>query len=109
MLSLSTSWNSHRHTTGRGIIDEIAKVRQDGITDEELALSKNELLVSRRAARQTNGFNSHIAAMDELYGLGYENIDQYDSRINKVTKDDVTTVAQKYFNPEACAEVTVSP
>ncbi len=93
----------------KALIDEIGKIRQGGITDEELALSKNELLVSRRAARQTNGFNSFTLALDELYGLGYENMGRYESRINSVTKDDVKAVAQKYFNPEACAEVTVSP
>jgi sugar phosphate isomerase/epimerase len=31
MLSLSTSWNSHRHTTGRGIIDEIKGIGFDTV------------------------------------------------------------------------------
>ena len=31
MLSLSTSWNSHRHRTGRGIIDEIKSIGFDTV------------------------------------------------------------------------------
>ena len=94
--------------TRKAMQEEIAKIRQSGITDEELSLAKNELRVTRQVARQTNDFYSLTAGIDEAYGLGYDIMDRYDSRIGKVTKDDVMAVAQRYFNPEACAEVTVS-
>lgn len=93
----------------KALAEELEKVRQGGITDEELALAKKELRVSRLASRQTNDFNSYATALDELYGLGYDNIERYDSRIEKVTKDDVKRAAQKYLDPEARAEITIVP
>ena len=103
-------WNDWRWQLSHRLnsAEEIEKVRQGGITDEELTLAKNELRVSRQVARQTNDFYSLTAALDELYGLGFDNMDRYDARIEKVTKEDVKAVAQKYLNPEACAGITVS-
>jgi predicted Zn-dependent peptidase len=40
-------------------------------------------------------------ALDELYGLGYENTYHYDESIERVTKDDVNRIIKKYFSSDA--------
>lgn len=103
----TTKENSER--ARKALEDEIDKVRRNGVTDEELALAKRELRVTRQVARQENGFYSLSAALDELYGLGYDNLYRYDAAIEKVSKEEVKAAAQKYFDPAACAEVVISP
>jgi len=93
----------------KALMDEIDKIRRGGVTDEELALAKRELAVSRQVARQANDFYSLVSALDELYGLGYDNLYQYDAGIEKVSKEDVKAALQKYFSPDARAEVSISP
>ena len=69
---------------------------------------RRELVSARRIAAQTNSFYSMNAALDELYGLGADNVYKYESGIEKVTSPDVKRVAEKYLNPKVCAEVIIS-
>lgn len=52
MFSLSTSWNSHRHTTGRGIIDEI---KDAGFDTVELNFALTESMVEEILALKESG------------------------------------------------------
>ena len=47
------------------------------------------------------------AALDELYGLGYDYDKTFDARIEAVKLEDVVRVAKKYFNESVV--VTASP
>ena len=92
----------------KGFIKEIADLRKDGVTDEEVISAKRELVVGHAIRMQTNGYFSTTAAADELYGLGYGEIFKYDERIDKVTKEDVKRVADKYFDLNDYSEVIIS-
>jgi predicted Zn-dependent peptidase len=81
---------------------------KDGITDEELALSKRELSTDHAMNMQTNEYFSQTTAIDELYGLGYENIFKYEEGIEKVTREDVKNIVDKYFDPNTYSEVIIS-
>ena len=78
------------------------------VPEEELESAKRELISSRRIAGQTNSFFSFNTAMDELYGLGAENVYNYEKEIEKVTSQDVKRVAEKYLDPDSYAEVVIS-
>jgi len=91
------------------ILDEIRRIRKDGISEDELVYAKRELVSGRLIAEQSNSFYSFTSATDELYGLGYDTLYKYGSRIDAVTKDDVQRAAQKYLNPDEHAEVTITP
>ena len=92
----------------KGLIEEIAGIRKNGVTDEELIMAKRELAVGRDIKMQANSFFSQTTALDELYGLGYEDIFKYEGGINKVTKEDLKRVCDKYFNLDIYSEVIIS-
>jgi len=94
--------------TMKALAEEMRKIRQVPVTEEELACAKRELVSARRIAAQTNSFYSMNAALDELYGLGADNVYAYESGIGKVTSRDVKRVAEKYLNPKTSAEVIIS-
>jgi predicted Zn-dependent peptidase len=48
-------------------------------------------------------------AMDELYGLGFRSSEQYASKIQAVTVDEVEAAAQKYIRPEAFVIAEIKP
>jgi zinc protease len=96
--------------TVRGIIDtEIARLRDDDITPEELARAKTMAISAQAIDSQTNMAQAQQAASDELFGVGFKNSSQYQARINAVTLDDVRRVAQKYLRPDAGALAIVQP
>ncbi len=95
-------------TVEHSLIKEIKAILKDGITDEELLLAKRELVAGFEIKKQTNSFFTKTTAIDELYGLGYEDIFKYGSAIDKVTKEDVKRAAEKYFNLNRYAEVIIS-
>lgn len=81
--------------------------RRGGITDEEIALAKKSLASTYLENLQTNSFFSQTSALDELYGLGYDNLFKYESEVSKVTRQDIKRAADKYFDPDSCAEVEI--
>lgn len=91
-----------------GIIEVIKGIKDDYVSDEELILAKRELTTNYEIASQANLFYSQNSALDELYGLGYDNLYKYKSMIDKVTKDDVRRTSRKYFDLNSCAELTVT-
>ena len=91
-----------------GLIKEVNDIRRSGITDEELANAKRELKAGFDIKKQTNAFFSQTTALDELYGLGYDNIFKYGPAIDRVTKEDVRRVADKYFDLNRYSEIVIS-
>ncbi|MCC6233450.1 MAG: insulinase family protein [Verrucomicrobiales bacterium] len=80
---------------------EIQKLRTEGLSAEELTRSKAKIVGQRKISRQDLGTYAMSTALDELYGLGYENSDSEDARIEAVTREDVKRVAATYLEPEA--------
>jgi zinc protease len=88
----------------RGIIEEeVRKIREAPISEEELARAKGMAITANAVDLQTNQAQAGKAANDEIFGLGYRNGDNYEQVINAVTREDVQRVAQKYLRPEASA------
>ncbi|MCK4849833.1 MAG: insulinase family protein, partial [Phycisphaerae bacterium] len=65
---------------------------------EELARAKGIIIATDLINRQTNGDRAATAALDELYGLGYEHSQTLSQRINRVSLDDLKRVGQKYLS-----------
>ncbi len=89
--------------------EEFAKVRAQLITDEELADVRIYLVSGMARALQTTGAQAGGRAGDELLGLGYLNVDDYPSRINAVTREDVRQAALKYLDTAHAAVVLTRP
>ncbi|MFA4981553.1 MAG: pitrilysin family protein [Candidatus Omnitrophota bacterium] len=87
---------------------EMADINTKGPDEVEVDFAKRELLTKFDLETQANSFYSYTATLDELYGLGYDNVYKYKERIEEVTKEDVKRVANRYFNRKAHAEVVIS-
>jgi zinc protease len=79
------------------LLDEIGKLAASGLTNEELTRAKKKLIGQQRIANQSNDSFGYMAALDELYGLGFDHYRKLEDEIRLITPDDVQRVAAKYF------------
>ncbi|MGV3774282.1 MAG: M16 family metallopeptidase [Verrucomicrobiales bacterium] len=91
------------------MLREVNLLRNQGLTPEELKRAKAKLLGQKKIARQDLGGYAVATALDELYGLGYQNCDMEDTHYENVTLEDVHEVILKYLLPENYVVSTVSP
>lgn len=91
------------------LMKEAEALRRDGLTDEELKRSKAKVIGQKKIARQDLGSYAMTTALDELYGLGWQNSDLEDSKYESVTLDQVKAAAQKYLRTDALVVATVHP
>ena len=80
---------------------EAEALRKDGLSEQELKRSKAKVLGQKKIARQDLGNYAMNAALDELYGLGYQHGDMEDAQYEAVTLHGVRVVAEKYLRPDA--------
>ncbi len=92
-----------------GIKKEIRILRDEDVTDEELSRAKTSLIGEHLQAMETSSAHGFDCALNELYGLGYEEGEEkrFSARINGVTKDDIKRVANKYLQDDKCTVVIV--
>ena len=80
------------------------------ITEEELARAKSNRINSEILGKQTNSDAAMSAALDELYGFGFDWSRGYADRIMGVTLDNVKAVAKKHLSqPETITIITSAP
>jgi zinc protease len=91
------------------LLDEIRKLANDGLTNEELIRAKKKLIGQQEIANQSNDSLAHQAALDELYGLGFDHYKSLERDVNAVSLDDVKRVAAKYFRDQPYVLATVRP
>lgn len=91
------------------LLAQIKNIREKSISEEEMSSAKREIILNHESARQTNDYCSVQSALDELYGLGYDEMYRYKDGINKVTKDDLQRAAKKYLDLNAYTEVIITP
>lgn len=93
------------------VVDRIHKnldrAKNGDISDEEFDRCKEMVIALHAQQNTTIGSQAQQAALDDLYGLGYNYDKTFDDRIGAVSKDDVIAVAKKYLNNHVL--VTSSP
>ena len=75
----------------------VDRIRSEGIAAEELKATKQKLIAQESLRNTTPGEQAFQAALNELYGLGYDFDSGYADRVNAVTSDDVQAVVAKFF------------
>ena len=103
---VGTDPNKVEEATG-AVRDELARVREELVSPEELEQARKYLTGSFEISLQSNSAQSEEMAFNELYGLGYENGRRYLAAINTVTADDLRRMAQAYFDDNASTLVVV--
>ncbi|MCH7504911.1 insulinase family protein [PVC group bacterium] len=79
------------------IFEEIALMQNELIGEEELSMAKNKLVGQNLRGKQSLGSRAFDAALNELYGLGYDYDLGYEERIRNVTAGDIQKAAKKYW------------
>ena len=90
-------------------LDEIRALATNGLTEEELTRAKAKLLGQEAMRNQSNDAFAHASALDELYGLGFDEYTRLRARIEAVTLDDVRAVARKLFSEAPSVLAVVRP
>jgi zinc protease len=91
------------------LLKEAEALRVEGLTEVELQRAKAKLIGQKKIARQDLGSYATTAALDELYGLGYQNSDFEDAHYQSVSLLDIQRIARTYLLPQACVIATVHP
>jgi predicted Zn-dependent peptidase len=93
----------------QALLEELARVRTDGVTDEELdkakELSKGRLLLRMEDTRAVSGWlggqemlNGHVRTPDEIVAL-----------VEAVTRDDIKRIVEGLLQPERLTMAIVGP
>jgi zinc protease len=91
------------------ILKEAGLLRDAGLTAEELKRAKAKIIGQKKIARQELGHLASTTALDELYGLGYQNTEREDAKYEAVTLEQIKATAQKYLKPDAVVVAVVKP
>jgi len=91
------------------VLRELRKVKEEGLTEEEVERAKRYLIGNFEIGLQTNGAQANQMSLDELYDLGFDHYQRYPQEIQKITREDVHQVAKKYFNLEGYALAIIRP
>ena len=91
------------------LLDEIHKLAAEGLTSAELARAKKKLLGQQQIANQSNDSFGYMAALDELYGLGFAYHKTLEREVEAVTLDDVKRAASRYFREQPYVLAIVRP
>ena len=100
---------ANRDQVKQVIAEELGKVRDQLIGQDELDRAKSMCVASHAIDLQTNDAQARQISTDELYGLGFQDSASYAAHINAVTLADVQRVAQKYLRGDNSALAVVEP
>ena len=81
-----------------GMLEEIKKIKTEYVSDKELEDAKTMLIGHHILSMETNAEKAATVNWLEITGRGFEFIQKYPELINSVTKEDIKTVANKYFS-----------
>ena len=85
----------------------VRKVIKGDITREEIEAAKNRLITYQATSMEANSSVSMTMAIDELYGLGFENYKIYPDKIRAVTLEDIKQAARDVINLSRSVEIIV--
>lgn len=91
---------SNVERTRTGVVDELRRLRQEPVTDEELSDAKSYLTGSLPLALESNDGVAATLLAIEHYDLGLDYLDRYPDLINAVTTDEILTAAQTHLDPD---------
>ncbi len=88
---------------------EVQRVREGGVTEEELERCRVRLKAGKRMGLQTNSARAMQAALNAVYGLPVNDWRTYDARIDAVTRADIQAFARNYFVSDRRVQLVVKP
>ena len=92
-----------------GIRTELARVRDERVSEEELSRARQHLIGTNAIGLQRNAARAALLALDTCYGMGLENFLHYSERIAAVTAEEVREVARRVIDFDHSAMAIVGP
>ncbi|MGE5176786.1 MAG: M16 family metallopeptidase [Hyphomicrobiales bacterium] len=89
------------------ILKEIQKMKDAGVTDDELKLAKDSITRSIPANFETSGSTAGTLAQIYLFDLPLDYYQTLPGQVDAITKDDVLQAAQKHLTPDRMVVVVV--
>ena len=91
------------------LLAEAELLRTEGLSADELKRAKAKIIGGKKIARADLGHLASTAALDELYGLGWQRTELDDAKYESVTLEQIKAAAQKYLKPDALVISVVKP
>ena len=82
------------------ILQEIERVKREGITQQELEKAKNQIEAGFIYGLDSNFYRAMTIGRLEVTGVGYRYLQTYVDNVRKVTAQQVKEVANRYFTEE---------
>ncbi len=96
-------------TVVKRIEEFVDRAKQGQITEDEFRTAQQMVIALHAQENTTIGSQAQQAALDELYGLGYDYDKKFNDRILAVTRDDVVQMARKCFGNRVLVTTSPSP
>jgi zinc protease len=77
------------------MLSSVEKIARGDISDEEITACRNKLLSQYAVSIETNAALGMMAALDELYGLGFAHYKEIPTKISSIAIDDVKKCANE--------------
>ncbi len=89
--------------------EAVQRVKAGQITQEEFDTAVSMVLALHAQRNTTIAEQARQAALDELYGLGYDYDRTFEARIKSVRREDLARVANKYLNNYVLVTTSQNP
>ena len=81
----------------QGLKEELERVKND-ITEDDIKRGKNIIFGGLKRSLQSTSDWAKILSSNEFFGFGFDYLENYKKKIERVTLEDVKNVAKKYIN-----------
>ncbi|MGZ6163370.1 MAG: M16 family metallopeptidase, partial [Myxococcaceae bacterium] len=98
-----------REAAEAGMQTELRKLLDAPVTPAELDRARAHLVGTHEIGLQRNAARAAMLALDTAYGLGLDNFEHYDERIEAVTAGDVQRVARRIIQLDRPVVSVVGP
>ena len=109
---LSVYAGTAKETAGKVLdmtIAEFRAMKESPVSEEELLRAKNHLKGSLMLSLESTSSRMSNLARQELYFHRFSSLDEILASIEAVTRDEVQTLAQEFFQPERIAVTVLGP
>jgi zinc protease len=91
------------------IVDELKRLVQEGVTEDELADSKANYIGRLPLSLESNGGVAGALLNIERHTLGLDYYLRYADLVNEIGREDVLNTARKFINPDRLAIAVAGP
>lgn len=84
-------------TAKQALFKEVDRLLEEGVTQAEWSKALSFYVGNYQIDQQKFSTQATGMALDELYGFGFEDYYLFEKHLSKVTAEDISTVARKYF------------